>query len=429
MYLLRTRRWFVAWLCLVVLMVSSAASAKVKITYTSWRSSGAGKAAEEEVVRRFNAIHPDIEVTYVPGPWSQALLEQLIVQVAGGAAPDVASLRGVTVGPILEQIAVDIAPFIQRDKYSLSRFMPVTLDLASRNGRVYGLPYGLGSLLIFYNKELLGKAGLPAPQRGWTVDEFRQYALRLTVDKQADGIPDQWGIDNIDAGKLYLWGQLFGGRFLSDDGSSVAITEPPFVKALQWAADLVNVDKVVRFIPTGATQWPSGNTAFDFSFESSIGIYIESQVDQSFAWGTAYMPQAPGMPSVTYGQWHILAALKTSKHPEAAWEFIKFYNSGEVQRFLGEQGLEPATIIGHRTFGLRGPVPAGSTREEVYGPILDPPEILTVPWQVPGMADIWNDLTAMFTRVLQGEENPQAAVDSVAPIVNAKLAQIQGGTR
>lgn len=423
----RKRRLVViAAMCvLLALIVPFVAMAKVKITFTSWRSSGAGKELEEEIVRRFNATHPDIEATFVPGPWSQALLEQLIVQVAGGAAPDVGTLRGVTVGPILESLSVDLTPYIQRDRYPLNRFMPVTLTLAQRDGRIYGLPFALGSLVIFCNKDLFAQAGLSLPRKGWTIDDFRGNALRLTVDKQGDGTIDQWGLDHIDPGKLYLWGQLFGGRFLSGTGTTTAITEPAFTAALQWAQDLILRDQVVR---GSGNEWATGVSAMGFEFESSIGVYIDAKVDQKFSWGTTYMPAAPGTGTLTYIQWHVMAALSGTRHPEAAWEFIKFYNSDEMQRYAGERGWEPATPIGRRALGLNGPVPVGSTREEVYTPIIDPPEMLTVPWEVTGMSDIWPDLTSMFGRVLKGEENPRSAVDRLAPVINTKLAQLQQKT-
>ncbi len=423
---LKRRSVVIMTMCLfLVLAISVAVVAKVKITFTSWRSSGAGKELEEEIVRRFNATHPDIEVTFVPGPWSQALLEQLIVQVAGGAAPDVGTLRGVTVGPILESLAVDLTPYIQRDSYSLNRFMPLTLTLAQRDGRIYGLPFALGSLVIFCNKDLFAQAGLSLPQKGWTVDDFRANALRLTVDRQGDGTIDQWGLDHIDPGKLYLWGQLFGGRFLSSSGTTTVITEPEFTAALQWAQDLTLRDRVVR---GSGNEWATGVSAMGFEFESSIGVYIDAMVDQRFSWGTTYMPAAPGSDTLTYAQWHVMAALRGTRHPEAAWEFIKFYNSDEMQCYAGERGWEPATLIGRRALGLKGPVPVGSTREEVYTSIIDPPEMLTVPWEVQGMSDIWPDLTSMFDRVLKGEENPRSAVDRLAPAINARLAQLQRKT-
>jgi hypothetical protein len=91
-------------------------------------------------VRRFNATHPDIEATFVPGPWSQALLEQLIVQVAGGAAPDVGTLRGVTVGPILESLSVDLTPYIQRDRYPLNWSCLGLVDTVSVTPLTLGFP-------------------------------------------------------------------------------------------------------------------------------------------------------------------------------------------------------------------------------------------------------------------------------------------------
>ncbi len=407
---------------LLVLALAVSVQAQIEITYTSWQSGGAGREAEEEIVRRFNESQSDIRVTFVPGPWSQALLEEVIVQVAGGVAPDVATLRGITVGPNLEQIAVDLTPFIERDGYDMNRFMPVTHSLAARNGKIYGVPWAFGSMLLYYNDNIFQEAGLAAPQKGWTTDEFAQYARLLTVDRDGDGNPDRWGLDHIHDGHLYLWGQLFGGSFLSDDGSSVAIQDAAFVDALDFATRLANDDRSVRTVGPTNSVWETGETAMVVNWEPYIGSLMTMKHHETFDWRTTYMPRGGGAETSTYAQWHVMAAIKGTKHPEAAWEFIKFYNSDEIQAYLGSMGVEPATVVGRRTFGLEGPLPPGADRMDIYGPILDPPSFRTVAWEVESMSEMWPQLVSMFAGVLKGEEAPRAAVDRLAPVLNARLA-------
>lgn len=414
--------WLVVGL-LLLMAATNAAQAKVQITYTSWQSSGVGREVEEEIVRRFNESQSEIEVTFVPGPWSQALLEQLIVQVASGVAPDVATLRGVTVGSALQQMAIDLTPFIERDQFSLDRFLPGSLNLATRDGKIYGFPWALNTMNLYYNRSLFQEAGLPDPQKGWTTSEFEEYARRLTVDKQGDGEIDQWGLDHLHDGHLYLWGQLFGGSFLTEDGTAVAIQEPEFITALEWAQKLVISDQSVRLSPQGDNQFAAGRSGMVANWEAYVGTLTTQQVHENFEWGMTYMPRGGNAPTLNYGQWHVMAILRTTKHPEAAWEFLKFYYSDEIQRLLGERSVEPATIVGRRTFGLEGPLPPGAARTTIYGPVLDPPETRTVAWEVPGMADIWPEMVAMFATVLRGEENPRTAVERIVPSLNLRLAE------
>lgn len=162
------------------------------------------------------------------------------------------------------------------------------------------------------------------------------------------------------------------------------------------------------------------------NWETYVSVLTDQEAHKDFDWGMTYMPRGGDAPTITYGQWHLMAIMRTTKHPEAAWEFLKFYYSDEIQQLLGERGVEPATIIGRRTFGLEGPLPPGADRMTIYAPVLDPPEIRTVAWEVPGMAEIWNDIILMFASVLQGEENPRTAVERLVPSLNHRLAEARG---
>ncbi len=55
------------------------------------------------------------------------------------------------------------------------------MSAATYDGKLYGLQPGANTLAIFYNKDVLGKAGVKPPT---TWDELKSTAKKLTVGKQ-----------------------------------------------------------------------------------------------------------------------------------------------------------------------------------------------------------------------------------------------------
>ncbi len=79
----------------------------------------------------------------------------------------------------------------------LANFLPAALELVRFRGRMMALPVSLGASVARYNPKHFADAGLPAPDDGWTREDFVAAALRLTQDTDDDGKVDNWGFRPI----------------------------------------------------------------------------------------------------------------------------------------------------------------------------------------------------------------------------------------
>ena len=79
----------------------------------------------------------------------------------------------------------------------LANFLPAALELVRFRGRMMALPVSLGASVARYNPKHFADAGLPAPDNGWTREDFVAAALRLTQDTDDDGKVDNWGFRPI----------------------------------------------------------------------------------------------------------------------------------------------------------------------------------------------------------------------------------------
>ena len=98
---------------------------------------------------------------------------------------------------IHKNYALNLMPFVKRD-ITLGDFNTETFTewrgVAQRDDELFGFCACLGLTVLFYNKDIFDRAGIPYPDTTWTYDDLRRVGARLTVDSNGDGIPDQWGL-------------------------------------------------------------------------------------------------------------------------------------------------------------------------------------------------------------------------------------------
>ncbi|MFD8674538.1 ABC transporter substrate-binding protein [Streptomyces seoulensis] len=139
-------------------------------------------AANKELVREWNAAHPDVQVEYVQGDWD-SVHDQLLTSFEGGEAPDV-----------IHDASDDLADFAYGgDLADLSGLLPARLksDIPARSWRattfgkgVYGVPFLQEPRVLIANSAWLrtAKVRIPTPRHPWSWAEFREITARLSGD-------------------------------------------------------------------------------------------------------------------------------------------------------------------------------------------------------------------------------------------------------
>lgn len=146
-------------------------------------------------VNAFNEAHPNIQVEYVDLVQNNDTVEflnKLDVLMAGGEAVDVfhtgnfeqlieRAARGV-VAPLDEFYANEnVNP---QEEYVLN---------PTYDGKTYGIIANSSQWMVVFNKDHLEEAGLPIPEMGWTWDDYREYAKKLTTPEHYGTYFHTWG--------------------------------------------------------------------------------------------------------------------------------------------------------------------------------------------------------------------------------------------
>ncbi|MET9985381.1 ABC transporter substrate-binding protein [Streptomyces rochei] len=136
--------------------------------------------ATRELVREWNAAHPDVRVEYVQGSWD-SVHDQLLTSFEGGEAPD-----------IIHDASDDLADFAYGGHLAdLTDLLPERLksDIPRRSWEtvtfgdgIYGVPFLQEPRVLIANADLLKESGVrvPTPEDPWTWAEFQQVTKRLS---------------------------------------------------------------------------------------------------------------------------------------------------------------------------------------------------------------------------------------------------------
>lgn len=320
-------------------------------------------AAVREVVRQFEAENPDVKVEI--DQVTDEFFMKMLTQVAARVAPDVADMH---VG-IYPQFAVRGAlwlldSFVQRSPdLDLGRWYPNIVRFFTYEGRLYGLPTDVAPFgLIFYNKGLFDKAGVPYPPDNWTWTyqprpELRErdfvWVMQRLTRKDPRGRTVQFGFaPDWPQLYFYLLLQSRGLKLWDNDQAPTRIVanDPRTVELMEFAARTINEENWVPTWDQIATvagssvydEFVRGRIAMIMTFPSKIGALRRDLARQGIDWDVTVFPAFEGRSPVTNAQGSATVMFRSTKHPEEAWRFIKFFSGERGQRILAKAGGQPA---------------------------------------------------------------------------------------
>lgn len=306
----------------------------VEIRYMAW-----GNPQQLEVEKRFceefSKTHPGVHVKFIQTP-SSAYGNKMILMLASRTAPDVMRVDHYSFPALVaKDYFHSLDDLIRHDAtFRLDDYFPGAVEEGRYKGRLYGLNVLFGSPTIYYNKDLLRKAGLEEPyalwKRGaWTWDAYLRYAKALTT-RDARGKPLTFGsfINDFPARMAAVY--AFGGEIMRD--GRVVLDEGKAHAAFRYLFDLRFKHRVEPTVAQAA------NSIFGFD-GGKLGMAVDwmgatprLRDAARFDWDVCPFPVAPGGTTMVKGNQLVMSA--DSRHKDLAWEFMKFMTGPEVERKL-----------------------------------------------------------------------------------------------
>ncbi|MFE6715268.1 extracellular solute-binding protein [Streptomyces sp. NPDC057695] len=286
--------------------------------------------ANRELVREWNAAHPDVQIEYVQGSWD-SVHDQLLTSFEGGEAPD-----------IIHDASDDLADFAYGgDLADLRPLLSERLraDIPARGWGtttfgegVYGVPFLQEPRVIIANRAILEASGvrLPTPAHPWTWPEFRRITQDLTRTMGPGRHAVAWPLKEPVSVSLNL-GLSAGGQLFhraADGRVTVRFTEADAVVP-GTIHDQVVTDRTAprTTLGSGGSDTLPGFFAGKYAMVPLGFAYrqqIAQQAPEGFAW--TVLPAPAGDAGLTQGvSPQTLSIAEDSPHKKEAAAFLDFF--------------------------------------------------------------------------------------------------------
>ncbi|RVU28820.1 sugar ABC transporter substrate-binding protein [Streptomyces antnestii] len=266
-----------------------------------------------------------VEQTSVPGA---SLVPKVLQRASSRTLPDLLMLDN----PDLQQIA-QTGALTPLGRYGIDSggYAKGILSAGTYKGKVYGLAPYVSTIALFYNKDMLAKAGVAVP-RTW--DELKAAAARLTR-------PGRYGMA-VDANATFEGTWQFLPFLWSNGGDEKHLDTPQAAQALQLWVDLVKSGSMSKSVLNWTQadvhdQFVAGRTAMMINGPWRIPALDK---DKNLHWGVAPIPvpRAGQTPVTPLGGevWTIPQSASKARQQKAA-QVLACLNSSSTMLTLAEQ--------------------------------------------------------------------------------------------
>jgi multiple sugar transport system substrate-binding protein len=310
-------------------------------------------AADEEVIRKFEAEHPNVTIKMESFEYD-LFIQTLQTAMPAGTEGDIIEMFGTWVcsyadGGRLAEMPESVMSRAEAEEL----FFAAPLQGYDCSGKLYGLPneFNIENGAALVNPAMFETAGLEYPPKWDTMESLLSDAQKLT---QFDGdVMTVAGFHNVGGDGLafqLLAGILQrGGEYWKPDGSGLQLDTPEARETLEWMKSLVDEYKVVDpVLFNDETNWigdaffsNQAAIAFIGPWAAAEGLteYPDFEFDYvaipNYAGDKPYFAADAG--------WGKVVSVN-SEHKDIAWEFVKFAtaNSENAKMYNVASGTVPA---------------------------------------------------------------------------------------
>jgi len=200
---------------------TGAGSSNSKLTMTWW-GSDQRHAAYKKALATFQKDNPKIQIQETYQGYD-GYFDKFNTNVAGGSAPDLMQMDTALVAQYARKgVLAPIDEYVGKT-LDLTGFSKTLLANGTVDGKLYGVPSGIGVNQLTVNRSGLEKLGLKFPENEWTWNDLK--AIAQDVYKKSGG--KTYGVDDGGGSTLQCF-EIFarekGQQFFSDDGKKLGFT-------------------------------------------------------------------------------------------------------------------------------------------------------------------------------------------------------------
>ena len=306
---------------------SEATGEVVEINYLTWRNRP--DVHPENLIAAFEAENPNIKVNYQVVKNTDEYLQAQQVRLLSGTDIDVTSVRPESMADYVEAgYLLDLTGADYLDNY-----MEGTLDNATIDGKVYGIPGAINLIGVYYNKDMFEKYNVKVPTN-WdeylqALETFKENGIPALASGYKDGWPTEFDVYNffhnlmvqdpdifkkVNSGEVKYTDDIFLNTFREiDEFYKAGYIHPDCLSFTGADIDPLFIGQQLPMVCNG--EWGAATyDAVDLEFELGLlPIYVESTDE-------VYAPATVG---------NFECGVASTEHPEEVKKFLEFMSSQE----------------------------------------------------------------------------------------------------
>lgn len=361
-----------------------------------WETEG-HQVALDKVVTDYNAIQSDYVVSAKYVPFAD-FKKQLSIGASASELPDMVIIDSPDHASYAAMgIFADIT-----GKFDVSNYYEGTVNSCTVEGGLYGVPFGVNCLSLYYNKDMLDAAGCSVPA---TWDELLETAKKLTGGNVTglafSSVQNEEGTFNFTP---WLW---------STGASSYEMNSEGGIRALTFAKDLIESGAMSKECINWTqgdvmNQFISGNVAMMVNGPWQIPTMQAEAPDLN--WDVALIPKDSQYASVLGGENYAVIA---DRNEAGALSFLEYATAEEQVKFMMSSFgyISADQTIAEKQFEEGSPyLPFVEQLKyaQPRGPLVD--------W--PSVSDA---ISLAFNQVMTGTETPETAAAEAQKTIDMVL--------
>ncbi|HKM34161.1 MAG TPA: sugar ABC transporter substrate-binding protein [Lachnospiraceae bacterium] len=296
---------------------------KTKIRFATWDNADS-LVFQQEMVDKFNEKSDKVEV--VLESYGDNYDTKITAGMGSKDAPDVMYMWNY---PKYSEGLLPLDDLINAEGTAFKdNFYETLWNYNSIDGVTLGMPVGYTTHVLYYNKDLFDAAGVEYPTDTWTWGD-----VRAAAEKIADPVNKTYGIafpiapDPYDY-EMFAWTN--GGAYVDAEGNAAGeLDSDKTAEPFQLFQDMLKSNIAIGTEDYGEESFQMGKAGMFINGSWPITNIKDAGVN----FGVELLPRFDeATPAISILSSSGVAISKTTANQEAAWEFVKYWTSEELNK-------------------------------------------------------------------------------------------------
>lgn len=322
-----------------------------------------------QLLQGYAKDHPEVSIQIQWMPWS-TLWDKATASFVAGNPPQL-FIPGVREGypyiaqkllyPLDDLVKGTVVP---GQSLPLSDFGP-TLPGCYFEGKLYGIPYAIYTWALLFNKDLVKAAGLDPDKPPTTLEEYRDWGIKTTLDSSGRHPGDS----GFDSKNVKQWGMVYNNQYdiwqtmIVEQGGEQMI---PAMDATKVNSDTPEAIKALEEMVSWSTKLQIGAPLSNSAGDPTVGFWAGKvamlydgvwicnaiKANPKIPTGVAVTPQWYGsQPKVTCSGFDMtMPATIKDKQLEETWKIIVFMSNNEWAYVVNGQTPSRKSLMESKKF-------------------------------------------------------------------------------